>query len=233
MKSGSLVIIIMSTPGNSSMQSLSVLIHFPNGERPVDKEDEAKTDVGKEFARFLQANSDIVGSVFTEQVLSRNTKLESDNKQLWKLVWKEYGPEQLRQAIVRYNVKGWTWHCDCTVCMENASPKPFPPFPRTHCGIRIFIKMAIHRAGLSFSARSPVPVGESVPARLIPRGDFGHFATERVHMVFGDIDNVYSIVYGAKIMEGMDRMDPIVFGKIQALFRMLRERQHHTYTGSN
>ena len=112
MKSGSLVIIIMSTPGNSSMQSLSVLIHFPNGERPIDKEDEAKTDVGKEFARFLQANSGIVGSVFIEQVLSRNTKLESDNKQLWKLVWKEYGPEQLRQAIVRYNVKGWKWHCD-------------------------------------------------------------------------------------------------------------------------
>lgn len=217
------------------MQSLSVLIPCQtDDENPVSTraEDKREADVGHEFARFLRANANPLSSIFVERVLTHNTKLESDNKQLWKIVWKEYGPDQLRKAIMRFNMKGWGFQCTCLFCSKGASPMIFPQGVSRHCEIRYFIKMAIQRAGLSFSMAHIGPM-DSPAYQMVQRDGLGLFITAPSHLVFEDLDDVYSIMYGAKILKAVDRMDMLVFDKIQSLFRMLRERQHHTYTGLN
>lgn len=217
------------------MQSLSVLISSRANADPASVRNDGgkeEVNVGREFARFLRANADPLSSIFVERVLTQNTKLEHDNRMLWRIVWKEYGPEQLRQAIMRFNMKGWGFQCTCLFCSKNASPMIFPQGLNRQCEIRYFIKMAIQRAGLSFSMAHIGPV-ESPPYQMVQRDGLGLFINAPSHLVFDDLDDVYSIMYGAGILNAVDRMDMIVFDKIQSLFRMLRERQHHTYMGPN
>ncbi len=187
--------------------------------KPVSKDDEV--DVAKEFKRFLRASGDVLNSVFTETILCRNDALEKQNKTLMQIIWREYSAQELRKTIVQYNRRGYSYHCTCFHCCKNANPMLIPLLRRHErdCKNRIFIKMAISRAGLSFSC-PPIPLSD---------GTVFNFSGEPSHLVFADSDNIYSIEYGARIVSWDNTIDTIVYTKLRSLFRMIRERLHHTY----
>jgi hypothetical protein len=202
--------------------------------KPVSKDDEV--DVAKEFKRFLRASGDILNNVFTETILSRNDALEKQNKTLMQIIWREYSAQELRKTIVQYNRRGYSYFCTCFYCCKSANPMLIP-LVRRHdrdCKNRFFIKMAINRAGLSFSCphthlndevffRAPL----DTPVVTLD------FSREPSHLVFADSDNIYSIEYGARILSGDNAIDTTVYTKLHSLFRMIRERLHHTYPYEN
>lgn len=179
--------------------------------------------MGEQFARLLRCSGDIFSTVFTEKVLQRNTELERQNKLLWEAVWGEYSQDALRDAILTCNRVGTGYRCKCHYCSKSAVPKLLPSRDPM-CRHRLFMKMAINRAGLSFSANtglllSPDTV-ENYPWET---------SSINTHFVFKDMGDVYSIVYGARIFSDLHRSDSFVLGKLKTLFKSVSERTLRTF----